>query len=90
MNSLKADFIYAIKSSPWVSPIHVVPKNKVLQSKEKGEEVQAQVASSWRVCIDYRNLNSVTKKNDYLLLFTDQILENILSQNFNCFLNSYS
>ena len=42
MKWLKADFIYAISGSPWVSPIHVVPKKSgiTVKKNEKGEEVQ--------------------------------------------------
>ena len=89
---LKAGFIYAISDSPWVSPIHVVPKKSgiTVKKNENGEEVQTRITSSWRVCIDYRKLNSVTKKDHYPLPFIDQILERLSGQNFYCFLDGYS
>ena len=42
------------------------------------------------MCIDYRKLNSVTKKDHYPLPFPDQILEKLSGQNFYCFLDGYS
>ncbi|RVW21708.1 hypothetical protein CK203_110766 [Vitis vinifera] len=55
--------------SLWVSPTQVVPKKSgitVIQN-EKGEEVSTRLTSRWRVCIDYRRLNSVTRKNHFPL-----------------------
>ncbi|XP_078433682.1 uncharacterized protein LOC144704977 [Wolffia australiana] len=92
MKWLDAGFIYAISDSPWVSPIHVVPKKTGLTvvKNEKGEEVQTRVASSWRICIDYRKLNAVTKKDHYPLPFIDQILERLAGHEYYCFLDGYS
>jgi hypothetical protein len=59
---LNAGIIYPISDSKWVSPIHVVPKRAgvtVVQNKE-GELVLTRVQSRWRVCIDYRKLNTTT------------------------------
>jgi len=42
------------------------------------------------VCIDYRKLNSVTRKDHFPLLFIDQILEKLAGQSFYCFLDGYS
>ena len=61
---LQAGIIYPISDSPWVSPTHVVPKKlgiTVVQN-EKGEEIATRLTSGWRVCIDYRKLNVVTRK----------------------------
>ena len=64
MKWFKADFIFHISGSPWVSPIHVMAKKsgKMLKKNEKCEEVETQVASSKRVCIDFQKLNFMTKK----------------------------
>jgi hypothetical protein len=62
---LDAGVIYPISDSKWVSPIHVVPKRArvtVVQNKE-GELVPTRVQSGWRVCIDYRKLNTTTRKD---------------------------
>ena len=48
------------------------------------------LTTSWRVCIDYRRLNEVTRKDHFPLPFMDQLLERISSQPFYCFLDGYS
>ena len=35
------------------------------------------VANKWRVCIDYRNLNEVTRKYHFSLQFIDKVLERL-------------
>jgi hypothetical protein len=64
---LDAKIIYPIFDSKWVSPIHVVPKKAgitVIKNKDN-ELVPTHVQSGWRVCIDYRKLNSVTRKDHF-------------------------
>ena len=48
------------------------------------------LTTGWRVCIDYRRLNEVTRKDHFPLPFMDQLLERISGQPFYCFLDSYS
>ena len=88
---LKGDVIYAISDSSWVSPVHMVPKKSgvIVENNEKGEEVQTRLVTSWRVSIDYRKLNLVTKKDHYPLPFIDQILEKLAGQNYFFFLDGY-
>ena len=57
---------------------------------EKGEEIQTRLPTKWRVCIDYRKLNSATKKDHFPLLFIDQILDRLAGSNYFCFLDGYS
>ena len=57
---------------------------------EKGESVPTRTATTWRVCIDYRKLNAVTRKDHFPLPFIDQILERLAGQSFFCFLDGYS
>ena len=57
---------------------------------EKGEEVSTRLTSEWRVCIDYRRLNSVTRKDHFPLPFMDQVLERVSGHPFYCFLDGYS
>ena len=70
---LQVGFIYAISDSPWVSPIQVVPKRwgmTVIQN-EKIELLSTRTVTGWRICIDYRKLNMVTRKDHYPLPFLD-------------------
>ena len=48
------------------------------------------MATGWRVCIDYRKLNSVTRKDHFPLPFINQILDRLASYKFYCFLDGYS
>ena len=51
---LNAGFIYAISNSPWVSPVHVVPKKNVFTiiRNERNELIPTITMTGWRVCID--------------------------------------
>ena len=42
------------------------------------------------VCIDYRKLNSVIRKDHFPFPFIDQMLDRLTSHEFYCFLNGYS
>ncbi|RVW20966.1 Retrovirus-related Pol polyprotein from transposon 17.6 [Vitis vinifera] len=57
---------------------------------DKGEEVSTRLTSGWRVCIDYRKLNVVTRNDHFPLPFIDQVLERVSSHPFYCFLDGYS
>ncbi|RVW88210.1 Retrovirus-related Pol polyprotein from transposon 297 [Vitis vinifera] len=86
---LQAGIIYPISDSPWVSPTQVVPKKSgiTVVQNEKGEEITTRLTSGWRVCIDYRKLNVVTRKDHFPLPFIDQVLERVLDIRFYCFLD---
>ena len=51
---LNAGFIYAISDSPWVSPVHVVPKKGgfTVIRNDKNELIPTRTVTGWRVCID--------------------------------------
>ena len=89
---LQACIIYPISNSPWVSPTQVVPKKSgiTVVQNEKGEEVATLLTSGWRVCIDYRKLNVVTRNDHFPFPFIDQVLERVSGHPFYCFLDSYS
>ena len=89
---LNVGFIYAISNSPWVSPIHVVPKKggfKVIRNEEN-ELIPTRIVIGWRVCIDYKKLNIATKKDHYPLPFIDQMLDRLVGHPHYCFLDGYS
>ena len=74
-----------------MSPTQVVPKKSGVTTvcNEKGEEMPTHLTTGWRVCIDYRRLNEVTRKDHFPLPFMDQLLKKISSHPFYCFLDGY-
>ena len=56
---------------------------------EVGESIPTRVVNGWRVCIDYRKLNSATRKYHFPLPFIDQILKRITGHAFYYFLDGY-
>ncbi|GKB79028.1 hypothetical protein Tco_0945923 [Tanacetum coccineum] len=75
MKLLDTGIIYPIADSPWVSPIHCVPKKCciIVVTNKNDEIVPTRTVTGWRVCIDYRKLNEATAKDHFPLLFMDQI-----------------
>ncbi|GKB98130.1 reverse transcriptase domain-containing protein [Tanacetum coccineum] len=68
--------IYPISDSPWVSPVHYVPKKGGFTVVENAENelIPTRLVTGWRVCIDYRKLNEATRKDHFSLPFIDQML----------------
>nr|GEX36025.1 retrovirus-related Pol polyprotein from transposon 17.6 [Tanacetum cinerariifolium] len=86
---LVARLIYPISVSPWVSPVHCVPKKggfTVVENKEK-ELIPTRLFMGWRVCIHYCKLNEATQKDHFPLPFMDQMLERLAGNQYYCFLN---
>ncbi|GJV02482.1 reverse transcriptase domain-containing protein [Tanacetum coccineum] len=89
---LDAEMIYPISDSPWVSPIHCVPKKggMTVVANEENELIPTRLVTGWRVCIDYRKLNEATRKDHFPLPFMDQMLERLARNEFYCFLDVFS
>ncbi|GJT99478.1 reverse transcriptase domain-containing protein [Tanacetum coccineum] len=88
---LDADMIYPISDSPWVSPVHCVPKKGgiTVVANEENELILTRLVTWWRVCIDYRKLNEATRKGHFPLTFMDQMLERLAGNEFYCFLDGF-
>ncbi|GJW85221.1 reverse transcriptase domain-containing protein [Tanacetum coccineum] len=89
---LDAGLIYPISDSPWVSPVHCVPKKggMTVVTNDENELVPTRLVTGWRVCIDYRKLNEATRKNHFPFPFMDQMLERLVGNEFYCFLDGFS
>nr|GEY92132.1 reverse transcriptase [Tanacetum cinerariifolium] len=89
---LDAGLIYPISDSPWVSPVHCVPKKggMTVIKNDKNELVPTRLIIGWRVCIDYRKLNETTRKDHFPLPFMDQMLERLAGNEYYCFLDGFS
>ncbi|GJZ92398.1 reverse transcriptase domain-containing protein, partial [Tanacetum coccineum] len=89
---LDAGLIYPISDSPWVSPVHCVPKKggMTVVENEDNELIPTRLVTGWRVCIDYRKLNDATRKDHFPLPFMDQMLERLAGNEYYCFLDGFS
>ncbi|GJU14044.1 reverse transcriptase domain-containing protein [Tanacetum coccineum] len=89
---LDAGLIYPIFDSPWVSPVHCVPKKGGITviENEDNELIPTRLVTGWRVCIDYRKLNDATHKDHFSLPFMDQMLERLARNEYYCFLDGFS
>ena len=56
----------------------------------KDELIPTRTITGWRVCIDYRKLNTCTRKDHFPLPFIDQVLERFAGHQYYCFLEGYS
>ena len=89
---LDAEIIYPISDSSSVSPIQCVPKKggMTVVENQDGKQISTRLVTGWRVCIDYRKLNSAIRKDHFPLPFIDQMLERVVGHAFYCFLDGYS
>nr|GFC47064.1 reverse transcriptase domain-containing protein [Tanacetum cinerariifolium] len=87
-----AGLIYPISDSPWVSPVHCVPKKRgfTVVENEENELIPTHLVTGWRVCIDYRKLNEATQKDHFPLPFMDQMPERLAGNEYYCFLHGFS
>ncbi|GJX11985.1 reverse transcriptase domain-containing protein [Tanacetum coccineum] len=89
---LDAGLIYPILDSPWVSPVHCVPKKGgfTVVENDENELIPTRLVTGWRVCIDYQKLNEATHKDHFPLPFMDQMLERLAGNEYYCFLDGFS
>ena len=89
---LDADMIYHISDSNRVSLIQVVPnKGGIIGVKNDNNKlIPIRTITGWRVCVDYRKLNTTTRNDHYPLPFIDQMLERLAGHAYYCFLDGYS
>jgi hypothetical protein len=71
---LVAGFIKLVKDTTWLPP-------KIVVLKKNGK---------LRICVDFRKLNVVTKKDRYPLLFIDEVINTIVGHEVYTFLNGFS
>ncbi|GJY89788.1 reverse transcriptase domain-containing protein [Tanacetum coccineum] len=89
---LDAGLIYHISDSPWVSPMHCIPKKggMTVVTNEDNKLILTRLVTGWRVCIDYRKLNNSTRKDHFPLPFMDQMLERLAGNEYYCILDGFS
>nr|GFB90115.1 reverse transcriptase domain-containing protein [Tanacetum cinerariifolium] len=89
---LEEDFSPKVQSQRRVSPVHCVPKKggMTVIKNDENELVPTLLVTGWRVCIDYRKLNEVTRKDHFPLPFMDQMLERLAGNEYYCFLDGFS
>nr|GEU31822.1 reverse transcriptase domain-containing protein [Tanacetum cinerariifolium] len=73
-----------IKDSPWVSPVHCVPKKGgfTVVENEENELIPTRLVTGWRVCIDYQKLTDATRKDHFPLPFMEQMLERLAGNEY--------
>nr|GEW86136.1 reverse transcriptase domain-containing protein [Tanacetum cinerariifolium] len=88
---LDVRLIYPISDSPWVSPVHCVPKKGdfTVVENEGNELIPTRLVTGWNVCIDYRKLIEATRKDHFPLPFMDQMLERLARHEYYCFLDGF-
>jgi hypothetical protein len=63
-----------VEEATWLSPIMVIPKKN----------------GKLKICVDFKKLNKVTKKNPYLLPYSNEIFNIVLGYEAYSFLDGYS
>ena len=58
-------------------------------TNDKNELIPTMMVTSWRVCMDYRKLNKVTRKDHFPLPLLDQMLYWLIGRAFYCFIDGY-
>ncbi|XP_070024960.1 uncharacterized protein [Nicotiana sylvestris] len=81
---LDAGIIFPISDSNWVSPIQCVLKKggMTVVQNENNELISTLTVTGWWICMDYRKLNTATRKDH-------QILDRLVGRSHFCFLDGY-
>ncbi|XP_075099138.1 uncharacterized protein LOC107806988 [Nicotiana tabacum] len=89
---LDAGIIFPISDSNWVSPVQCVPKKggMTVVKNENNELISTRTVTGWRICMDYKKLNTATRKDHFPLPFIDQMLDRLAGRSHFCFLDGYS
>ena len=57
---------------------------------EKNDLVPTRTIMGWLICIYYRKLNKVTKKDHFPLPFIDKVIERLANFSYFCYLDGLS
>ena len=70
----------------------MVPKKGgfVVIRNENNELIPTRTVTGWRLCIDYRKLNTTTRKDHFPLPFINRVLDRLERHSHYCFLDGYS
>ena len=70
----------------------MVPKKGgfIVIKNERNELIPTRTVTGWRECIDYRKLNTTTRKDHFPLPFIDQMLDRLSGHPHFCFIDGYS
>lgn len=66
---LDTGVVHPISDSSWTSPMQCVPKKggMTVVTNDNNELILTRTVTGWRVCMDYRKLNKVTRKDHFPL-----------------------
>ncbi|GJX77769.1 reverse transcriptase domain-containing protein [Tanacetum coccineum] len=90
---LDAGLIYPISDSPWVSPVHCVPKKggmTVITNDENVSSIPTRLVRDGVYVLITEKLNEATRKDHFPLPFMDQMLERLAGNEYYCFLDGFS
>ncbi|TYK29895.1 RNA-directed DNA polymerase-like protein [Cucumis melo var. makuwa] len=88
---LDAGVIYPIADSQWVSSVQCVSKNggmTVVRNKDN-ELIPTQTVTRRQICMDYRKLNAVAKKDYFPLPFINQMFDRLVGKKHYSFMDGY-
>lgn len=91
MKWIDVRIIYPILDSKCFSSIQCVPKKggMTMVANEKNEIIPTFTVTGWRICVDYRTLNKVTRKDHFPLPLLDEMLDILAEEAFYYFFDGY-